>query len=126
MARKDFSILLEKIETAGKKKDISTVTGFNSIVQSIEHIFKTQKGELIANMSLGTNYFTYLYGTDDPGSLEMILAAYLESAIIKIKNVKVTILSQSANLIQFKVNFSLFDGIRYQDNATCFIEIETQ
>lgn len=126
MVTKDFSILLEKVETAGKKKDISTVTGFNSIVQSIEHIFKTQKGELIANMSLGTDYFSYVYGNNDSGSLEMILAAYLESAIIKIQNVKVKILSQSSNFFQFQVNFSLFDGIRYQNNATCFVEIETQ
>jgi phage baseplate assembly protein W len=124
MAIKDFSILLEKIETARTKKDISVVSGFNAIAQYIEHILKTQKGELISNMSLGSDYFTYVYGTNDVGVLEMSLAAYIQAAIVKLNNVKVKLLSQSDQLFQFQVTFSIFDGIRYQDNVSCLIEVK--
>jgi hypothetical protein len=124
MAIKDFSILMEKIETARTKKDISVVSGFNAITQYIEHILKTQKGELISNMSLGSDYFTYVYGTNDVGVLELSLAAYIQAAIVKLNNVKVKLLSQSNQFFQFQVTFSLFDGIKYQDNVSCLIEVE--
>lgn len=124
MAIKDFSILLEKIETAGTKKDISVVSGYNAITQYIEHILKTQKGELISNMSLGSDYFTYVYGTNDAGALETNLAAFIQAAIVKLSDVKVQLLSQSDQLFQFQVTFSIFDGIKFQKNATCFIEVE--
>lgn len=124
MAIKDFSILLEKVTTAQTRKDISTVSGFNAISQYIEHILRTQKGELISNMSLGSDYFTYIYGTNDSGALELSLAAYIQSAIPKISDVQVRLLSQSNQLFQMQVSFSIFDGIRYQKNASCFVEVE--
>lgn len=124
MANKDFSILLEKIETARTKKDISVVSGYNAITQYIEHILRTQKGELISNMSLGSDYFTYIYGTNDPGVLETNLAAYIQAAIVKLSDVRVKLLSQSDQLFQLQVIFSLFDGIKFQKNVTCFIEVE--
>jgi phage baseplate assembly protein W len=125
MAYKDFSILLEKIDTAKTKKDVSLVSGFNAITQYIENVLKTQKGELISNMNMGTDYFTYSFGTTDPGSLEFSLESYIQSAIPKISNVKVTLRSQSKTSLSFQVTFSIFDGIRSQNNATCFIEVET-
>lgn len=124
MAIKDFSILLEKVETARTKKDISLVSGYNAIAQYIEHILKTQKGELISNMNIGTDYFTYVYGVSDAGVLEMNLAAYIQAAIFKINDVKVRLLSQTNNFFQIQVTFSIFDGIRIQNNATCIVEVD--
>ena len=51
MAIRDFSILFEPVQTATSNKDISLVSGFNAISQYIEHVLKTQKGELISNMN---------------------------------------------------------------------------
>lgn len=124
MVNKDFSILLEKIETTSSKKDIAVVSGYNAIAQYIEHILRTQKGELISNMSLGSDYFTYIYGTNDPGVLETNLAAYIQAAIVKLSDVSVKLLSQSDQLFQLQVIFSVFDGIKFQKNVTCFIEVE--
>lgn len=124
MATKDFSILLEKVETARTRKDISIVSGYNAISQHIEHILKTQKGELISNMNIGTDYFTYIYGVSDAGVLEMNLAAYIQAAIPKINDVKVRLLNTTNNFFQIQVTFSIFDGIKIQNNATCIIEVE--
>ena len=75
-------------------------------------------------MSLGSDYFTYIYGTNDPGVLETNLAAYIQAATVKLSDVRVKLLSQSDQLFQLQVIFSLFDGIKFQKNVTCFIEVE--
>ena len=61
MALKDFSILLEKIYTDSSKKDLAVVSGFNAYSQYIEAVCKTQKGELVSNMNLGSDYFKYIF-----------------------------------------------------------------
>lgn len=125
MPRKDFSILLEPVNTIYTKKDISMVSGYNYIVQSIEHIMKTQKGELISNMDLGSDYFSYSFGTQDKAFLEINLAAYIQAAIPQIQNVKINMIYYNEDMLQFEVKFSLFDGIKSQNNISCFIEVET-
>jgi hypothetical protein len=126
MAIRDFSILLEKVETARTKKDIGIVTGFNAISQYIEHIMKTQKGELISNMNMGSDYFSYIFGTNDPGLLELNLASYIQASIPKISDVNVRLLTQEEDQLSFEVNFSIFDGIKVQRNASCFIEVNLE
>ena len=55
MAIKDFSILFEPVTTTNNKKDISLVSGFNAISQYIEHVLKTQKGELVSETIAGVD-----------------------------------------------------------------------
>jgi hypothetical protein len=124
MAIRDFSILLEKVDTAQTKKDVGIVTGFNAISQYIEHIMKTQKGELISDMNMGSDYFSYIFGTNDPGLLELNLAAYIQAAIPQISDVRVDLLSQEDEQLSFQINFSIFDGIKTQNNASCFVEVD--
>lgn len=57
MEKKDFNILGLKINTGASKKDISYVSGYNSYVQKIEHICKTQKGEVPYSRNLGIEYY---------------------------------------------------------------------
>lgn len=124
MAIKDFSILLQPVQTSSTKKDISFVTNFNAISQYIENILKTQKGELISNMSLGSDYFSYIFGVDDTGVLETDLAAYIESVVPKILNVSVKTLYSDSSKYEFQIFFSIFDGIQIQNNASCFVEVK--
>jgi hypothetical protein len=125
MAIKDFSILLEPINTITTKKDIGMVSGYNAIVQYMETVMKTQKGELISNMDLCSDYFNYSFGTDDKAVLELNLASYIEAAMVQIRNVKVRLIYYSQDRLQFEVNFSLLNGIKIQNNISCFIEVET-
>lgn len=123
----DFSILLEPVQTTTSKKDISIVTGFNAISQYIEHVMKTQKGELISNMDLGSDYFSYIFGTRDKSVLEFNIASYIEAAIPQLKNIKVTLTYFSEDILQFEVKFSIFNGgIKKQQNSSCFIEVQTR
>lgn len=123
MATKDFSIFLQPINTTSTKKDIGQVSGFNAISQYIEHVMKTQKGELVANISLGSDYFNYVFGTDDIGGLELTLAAYIQAAIPKITDVVVKTMYVDETKYDFQVIFSIYDGIKVQQNASCFIEV---
>jgi phage baseplate assembly protein W len=123
MLAKDFSILLEPVTTSATKKDISLVSGYNAYAQYIENIMKTQKGELVTDMNFGTDYFTYIFGTNDPGVLETNLSAYIAAAIPKITEVKVNLISQSNTTMDFQVFFSFYDGIKTQRNISCFVEV---
>jgi hypothetical protein len=61
MNKKDFSILLDKVHTTTGTRDVSMVTGFNAYAQYIENICKTQKGEIISDMSLGSDFYNYIF-----------------------------------------------------------------
>jgi hypothetical protein len=126
MAIRDFSILLNQIETAQNKKDIAVVSGYNAVVQYIEHIMKTQKGELVSDMSLGSDYFSYIFGSADGGGLELNIASYIQAAIPQITDVKVFLISQSDSILSFQIQFSILDGLKVQKNASCFIEVPRQ
>ena len=125
MAIKDFSILFEKINSSSTKKDIGLVSGFNAYSQYIENICKTQKGELVSDISLGSDYFSYIFdGQANPGILENNMAAYISSAIPVLINVKVKLEYASDNVFQFLIYFSTSDGITKQSNTSTFIEVE--
>ena len=124
MAKKDFSILLEKINISGPKKDIGTVSGFNAYAQYIEVVLKTQKGELLSNMNLGSNYFDYIFdGQANLPALQASLAGYLQAAIPKLYNISVVTTYATMNSFQFTVTYSLSDGIAMQTDATTFVEV---
>ena len=124
MAKKDFSILLEKINVSGPKKDIGTVSGFNAYAQYIEVVLKTQKGELLSNMNLGSNYFDYIFdGQANLPALQASLAGYLQAAIPKLYNISVVTTYATMNSFQFTVTYSLSDGIAMQTDATTFVEV---
>ena len=61
MRTKDFSILLEPAFTSNGTKDIAYVDGTNSIVQQIENILRTNKGENMMNPSFGANISDYVW-----------------------------------------------------------------
>jgi phage baseplate assembly protein W len=125
MALKDFSILLEKVNSKSSKKDIGMVSGFNAYSQYIENILKTQKGELVSNMNLGSDYFSYIFsGQAQVGPLESGLAAYIESAIPVMNNVKVRLEYASDTQFQFFITYSLNNGINGQSNSSTTIEVE--
>jgi hypothetical protein len=125
MAIKDFSILFEKINSSSTKKDIGLVSGFNAYSQYIENVCKTQKGELVSDISLGSDYFSYIFdGQANPGILENNMAAYISSAIPVLINVKVKLEYASDKVFQFLIYFSTSDGIIKQSNTSTFIEVE--
>jgi hypothetical protein len=125
MAIKDFSILFEKVNTRAAKKDIGMVSGFNAYAQYIENICKTQKGELVSNMNLGSNYYNYIFdGQADVGNLENILGSYIQAAIPSFTDVKVKMEYASESLFRFLVTYSLSNGFNSQSNASTLIEVE--
>jgi len=125
MAIKDFSILFEKINSSSTKKDIGLVSGFNAYSQYIENVCKTQKGELVSDINLGSDYFSYIFdGQANTGLLENNMAAYISSAIPSLTNVKVNLQYSSDKVFQFLIYFSTSDGILKQSNVSTFIEVE--
>lgn len=125
MAIKDFSITLQRISSQTGKKDVGIVTGFNAISQYIEHICKTQKGELTSDVNLGSEYFNYIFsGNSDKDVMEVILAADIAAKLQNITNVKVKLFSMTETLIQFEIFYSLTNQLNKQTNSSCFIEVE--
>lgn len=124
MAKKDFSILLEKINSVGGLTDIATVSGFNAYSQYIEVILKTQKGELVSDMNLGSDYFSYIFESQvNLPALQTTLAGSLQAAIPSIYNVSVNTTYVSVDSFQFLVTYSLTDGIVQQQDSTTFVEV---
>lgn len=125
MATKDFSILLEKLPFTGQKTDIAMVSGYNSTVQKITHLFNTNKGELPSDMNFGSDYFTYLF---DPAgnktNLESLLAHYIQHYINDVVNIKVSLVYYSENIIKFKVSFSNFDVMSIKNTVSATIEVK--
>lgn len=125
MAVRDFSILLEKINSNSSKKDLGMVSGFNAYAQYIENVCKTQKGEVVSSMDMGSNFFSFIFnGQADTGVLENSLAAYIQAAIPSISGVRVHTDYASDASFQFSVFYSVYDGIRAQSNAMTFVEVE--
>jgi hypothetical protein len=119
----DFSILLEPVQTTADKRDISIVTGYNAFVQNIEHVLKTQKNEIVSNMNLGSDLYSFIFGSADIPVLEFRLAAYIRAAVPKLSNVQVKLLTQTSTYLTFQIFFSFYDGIKIQDNLSCNIEV---
>ena len=124
MQSKDFSILFEKIPATTEKTDIAMVTGYKSVVQKINHLFNTNKGEMVSDRYFGSDLFVYLFDpVGEKSVLEANLGNYIQSSISGLLKVVVTLISYTETLIRFKVSFSYFDGLKIYDNVTCFIEV---
>lgn len=124
MKNTDFSILLEKIPSTNSNTDIAMVSGYNSIVQKISHLFNTNKGELTSDKNFGSDYYVYIF---DPISnkslLENTMSHYIQASIQGVTDVTVELFSYTQSLLQFKVKFGYFDGIKLQNNIYCNIEV---
>lgn len=124
MPTKDLNILGLKVRTSTNQKSLSIVTGYNSYVQKIEHICKTQKGELPSDMNLGSDYFNFLF--DPAGNknfLQTNLENYIQAAVYEIRNIKVLVSSFTQSKIYLIVNFSLADSIQEQ-TSSCTVEVD--
>jgi hypothetical protein len=124
MQNTDFSILLEKIPSNNSNTDIAMVSGYNSIVQKISHLFNTNKGELTSDKNFGSDYYVYMF---DPVSnkslLENTMSHYIQASIQGVTDVTVELFSYTQSLLQFKVKFGYFDGLKLQSNIYCNIEV---
>jgi phage baseplate assembly protein W len=124
MKTKDFSILLEKVTTANAKKDIAFVEGTNSIVQQIENVLKTNKGENVSNISFGANIRDYAYDVAVNRQLvTSTLRSAIKSSIRKIFDVSVSINYYSETVIIFNIQFSTELSLNRQNKSSCQIEI---
>lgn len=124
MQTRDFSILFEKIPTTSSTTDIAMVSGYNSIVQKITHLFNTNKGELVSDQNFGSNYFVYLFDpVSNKTTLESTMGHYIEASIQGVMNVVVQLYYYSQSSLQFKISFSYFDGLKLQSNIYCSIEV---
>ena len=124
MQNTDFSILLEKIPSTNSSTDIAMVSGYNSIVQKISHLFNTNKGELTSDKNFGSDYYVYMF---DPVSnksvLENTMSHYIQASIQGVTDVTVELFSYTQSLLQFKIKFGYFDGLKLQSNIYCNIEV---
>jgi phage baseplate assembly protein W len=124
MKTKDFSILLEKVSTANSKKDLAFVSGTNSIVQQIENVLRTNKGENVSNMSCGANIRDYTYDVAvNRQIITSTLRSVIKSSIRKIFDVSVTVNYYSDTVIIFDIQFSTEISLTRQNKSSCQIEI---
>lgn len=124
MRTKDFSILLEKVSTANAKKDLAYVDGTNSIVQQIENVLRTNKGENISNMSFGANIRDYTYDVAvNRQIITSTLRSVIKSSIRKIFDVSVSVNYYSDTVIIFDIQFSTEISLNSQNKSSCQIEI---
>jgi len=125
MQLRDFSILFQKIPTTGQKTDIAMVTGYNAIVQKISHLLNTNKGELTSDKNFGSNYYVFLFDpVGNKQTLEITLANYIEASIPGISNVTVQLDSYTEANLFFQIKFSYYDGIVFQNNIYCSVEVK--
>lgn len=124
MQLRDFSILFEKIPSTGALTDIAMVSGYNAIVQKITHLLNTQKGELTSDKNFGSNYYVFLFDpVGNKQTLEITLANYIEASIPGISSVVVSLDSYTESNLFFQIKFSYFDGIVFQQNIYCSVEV---
>lgn len=116
MGTKDLNILGTKVITANNKKDISLVNGYNSYVQKIENICRTQKGEIPSAVNLGTNYFVFIFNpVGNKNTLESSIASNIRNSIVDLKNVSVIIKYYTDTFIKMDVTFSTKNKLESQE-----------
>ena len=124
MRTKDFSILLEKVSTTNTKKDLAFVEGTNSIVQQIENVLKTNKGENVSNMNFGANIRDYTYDLAvNRQIVTSTLRSVIKSSIRKIFDVSVSVNNYSDTVIIFDIMFSTEISLNARNKSSCQIEI---
>lgn len=122
----DFNILGNKVSTTTATKDIAVVSEYNSYVQKIENICKLQKGEIPSAMSLGSDYYSFIFNpSSNKKLLENNLENYIKSGIKEITNVKVTVAYSNETKVILNILFSLLDNTD-QQSAACTIEVNLQ
>lgn len=125
MQLRDFSILFQKIPTTGQKTDIAMVSGYNAIVQKITHLLNTNKGELTSDKNFGSNYYVFIFDpVGNKQTLEITLANYIEASIPGISSVNVQLDSYTETNLFFQVKFNYYDGIVFQNNIYCSVEVK--
>jgi phage baseplate assembly protein W len=101
------------------------VTGYNAIVQKISHLLNTNKGELTSDKNFGSNYYVFLFDpVGNKQTLEITLANYIEASIPGISNVTVQLDSYTETNLFFQIKFSYYDGIVFQNNIYCSVEVK--
>jgi len=124
MQEKDFSILFEKIPSTGSKTDISMVSDYNSIVQKINHLFNTNKGELVSDKNFGSDYYTYLFDPiGNKKNIEANFSNYIKASIKNILKTKVELVECNETNLYFDIYFSYFDGKTLNENIYCSVEV---
>jgi len=123
---KDFNILGTKVSTSLNKKDLSLVTGFNSIVQNIEQVCKTQKGELPSDLNFGSEYFSYIFNpVAGKNVLENKIKNNIEYNVKNLKNVEVKISYMDEQKVILNVSYSLVTSLKNQ-NGNVGLEVPLQ
>ena len=121
---KDFSIFLETASTTNGKKDFAVVSGYNSIVQQIQHVCRTQQSELVSDTKFGSRLYEYIYTPNiDKGLINLTTQAAIKNGVPKLSQVNANLSYYSDTIIKFDVTFSMFDGIKSQSNMFCSIEV---
>jgi hypothetical protein len=124
MDKKDLNILGKKISTTASKKDLAVVTGFNSYVQKIENVCKIQKNEIPSEMSLGVDYFIFIFNPRANRYLMQIdIEKSISAAIPELDEVNAEIVYYDTEKITFDVSFVLNKQLKKQ-NSKCRIEVE--
>lgn len=125
MQLRDFSILFQKIPTTGQLTDIAMVSGYNAIVQKITHLLNTNKGELTSDKNFGSDYYVFLFDpVGNKQTMEVTLANYIEASIPGISAVTVQLDSYTETNLFFQIKFSYYDGIVFQNNIYCSVEVK--
>lgn len=123
MATKDLNILGKKVSTSASKKDIAVVSGFNSYVQKVENICKLQENEIPSDMSIGVDYYNFIFNPVANKYLTQSgISRSIQAAIPEFTSVNTNIIYYTDNKITMDVEFTL--SIKSQtQNSKCTIEV---
>ena len=117
---------MSKVSTTNAKKDISLVSGYNKVVQQVEHASKVNRGELMADPFFGSSYYEYIFdGVSDISMMRVSIKNSIEYGIPDLINVSVELLENTEISLIFDVNFTLSDYINSQTDINCVIEVPT-
>ena len=126
MDKKDFNILGLKINALSEKKDISLVTGYNSYVQKVESILKTQKGEIPYYQNFGVDYYDYVFDNSISKILFESKAKNIISYFIKeAQEVLVRTTYYDNTVVKLSVDLTFNKQLKNQ-KIKCFIEVPLQ
>ncbi len=124
MKTKDLNILCKKIETSANKKDIAVVSGYNSYVQKIENVCRVQENEIPSFMSLGVNYYDYIFNpVGEKTYIQMILSKSIKAAIPELVSTSTNIVFYDQEKLTIEVSFTTNSNSKNQ-KSLCRIEVK--
>ena len=94
-----------------------------SIDAEIKGLQKIDPNGSFENTTRLKHMITSINGKADVGSLESVMAAYIQTAIPSINRVKVKLQFSSETVFQFLITYSISNGINSQSDASTFIEV---